>query len=544
MCAMITSPIRRWRAFRSLHDRKFLLLQPLMALLFLASCNSASHTREFADLIQIPLPDFTSMEPSVQEQLQSGQSRLREALADPDADPAALSQLFGEQGQLFLAYELEQAAQACFANAWSLDSQNFRWAYYLGHLLYKEGKPEESRARYESALELNPDYLPTYIRLSRLFIEANQPDRAEPLLRKARKLDPSCAPALIGLGQVAAHRKDNPQAVEFFEIARRMAPAATEIHFPLGMAYRAMGNREKARFFLTRRGSDKARLSDPLLTELNDLATGSRAYNQRGDYATLQQRFQVAQKFYQQAVDAAPENPEYRIDLAATFIQLGQLDRAAEQLRKALQLAPKSGAANYNLAIVLSRQGRDQEAVAYHQKALAADPNHKEAHLNLASALLRLHRFDEAAADFQWVIDVDPLNSGALFGRAVSLIQAGHWQEASALLEDSYAAKPGDFYIASAFARLLAACPVDELRDGDRALEIANRLATVDRSLNNLELLAMALAEQGRFEEAVRLQRELLAATRRAGESERANYLETELAHYLRRQPSRTPLGR
>lgn len=513
-------------------------------MLLIASCDSTSHTRELADLIQIPLPDFTSMEPSVQEQLQSGQSRLREALADSDSDPAALSQLFGEQGRLFLAYELEQAAHACFANAWSLDSRDFRWAYYLGHLLYKEGKPEESRARYQSALELNPDYLPTYIRLSRLFLEANQPDQAEPLLKRARELDPSCAPALIGLGQVAANRKDNARAVEYFETARRMAPAATEIHFPLGMAYRALGDREQARFFLTRRGSDKARLDDPLLSDLTDLATGSRAYNQRGDYATLQQRFQVAQTFYAQAVDAAPENPEYRIDLAATFIQLGQLDRAVEQLREALQLDPRSAAANYNLAIVLSRQGRDQEAVPYHQKALAADPNHKEAHFNLASALLRLRRLDAAAMHFQWVIDVDPLHSGALFGRAISLIQTGHWQDAKPLLEDSHAAKPGDPYIANAFARLLAACPVDELRDGDRALEIAGRLVAADRSLNNLELLAMALAEQGRFDEAVRLQRELLAAVRRAGQSARAAHIETELARYLRRQPSRTPLGR
>ena len=542
------SPTHRWYTNFSFHPQGFRALLLLVALVFPVGCSSESRTQspggQLPVLVPVPQPDFHGMEPSVQEQLLTAQSQLQEVLASIDPDTAELSHLFGKQGQLYLAYELEQAARACFTNAWRLASHDFRWTYYLGYLLHKEGRPEESRTHYQRALELNPDYLAAYIGLAESLIEANQPDEAEQFLNKALGLDPSCAPALIGLGQIASSRKQHGKAVEHFETARRLAPRATRINFPLGMAYRALGDRERARHFLTRRGSGEARLSDPLLDELSDLATGSRAFNQRGDYATLQGHYQAALGFYQQAVDAAPENSEYHVDLAAALIQLNDLNAAVEQLQEALRLDPGNGVANYNWAIILTRQGRDQDAVAYHEKALASNPDHKEARFNMASAFLRLHRFDEAAMHFERVVDIDPLNGAARFGQAVALMHLKRWAEAKSLLEDSFAARPDDAHIANVFARLLAACPLDELRDGHRALEIARQLVTSDRSLHNVEALAMALAELGRFEEAARLQEEALAAIRQAGQHDQEVHLTASLTRYRQRQPARSPLGK
>jgi tetratricopeptide (TPR) repeat protein len=284
-------------------------------------------------------------------------------------------------------------------------------------------------------------------------------------------------------------------------------------------------------------------LRDPLLDDLSDLATGGRAFNQRGDYASLDGRFRAALEAYRQAVEASPDNAEYRVDLASTLIRLDDLDAAVAHLREALRLAPAYGMAHYNLAIVLARRGRYKDAVPHHRQALTADPNHRDARFNLASVLMRLERFEEAAVDFGWVVDTDPLNVGAHFGRGVALMRLERWQEAGVALEESHRARPGDVMIASLLARLLAACPLAELRDGRRALALARRLACEDRSLTNVETLAMALAEVGRFDQAVQLQEESLGAVRDAGQRHLEANLEANLARYRQRLATRSPLG-
>ncbi len=519
----------------------------LAALVLLIGCGSETRTPPSVEgspaLASVPLPDFERMEPRVRDQLQSSQDELDEALADEDTEPAALGRLFGKQGQLYLAYEFEQAALACFTNARRLAPQDDRWAYYLGHLLRKEGNPEESRAHYERALALNPDYQPTYIALAELFIEANRLDEAERLLNRARAMDASSARALIGLGQIASMRDEHDKAIEHLEAARKLAPEATKIYYPLGLAYRAQGDLEKARFFLERQGPERARRDDPLLDDLEDLVTGAHAFKYRGNEAYLQRRFQDALDAYQQAVDAAPDNPEFRVNLAAALTQMNDLASAVAQLREALRLDPEYVVANYNMATLLARQGRDQDAVAYYRKALAHNPGYKDAHFNLANALLRLRRFDEAALHFGRVVDLDPQNGTARYGQALALMRLRRWEAARTLLEDSYAAQPGNTRLANTLARLLAACPDEGLRDGPRALVMAQQLVASDRSVANVEVLAMALAAVGRFEEAIPLQEEGLAAVRQAGRQDLEASLATNLARYRKRQPARNPLG-
>lgn len=520
-------------------------LRPLVGLLILG-CSGGSGAptdRELPALVAVPELDFVGLEPRVGEQLLAARSLLQASLANDRPDPVALGELFGGLGRLYLAYEFGPAARACFTNAANLAPEDFRWAYYLGHLLHEEGEPGQSRTHFERALQLNPQYLPAHVGLGELLIEANLLDEAEHHLQTARQLDPSGARALVGLGKIASRRRQHERAVEYLEAALRLDPAATESYYPLGMAHRALGDLQTARRVLERRGSGKARLDDPLLDGLGDLVIGARAYKQRGDYASLEGRFDAARTEYQRAVGAAPGDPEFRVSLAAALIELDHLDDAALQLREALRLAPQHGVANYNLGIVLARRGADEEALPYLLKALAADPNHRQAHFNLGGVLLRLRRFDEAAAHFARVVDRDPLNGEARFGQAVALMRLERWQEARALLEEGHGALPDHPQIANALARILAACPAAELRDGPRALEIAQRLVSADRSLHAIEVQAMALAEVGRFEEAAAVQSQGLAAARQARLSDYEARLVANLVGYRRRQPARTPLG-
>ena len=55
------------------------------------------------------------------------------------------------------------------------------------------------------------------------------------------------------------------------------------------------------------------------------------------------------------------------------------------------------------------------------------------------------------------------------------------------------------------------------------------------------ETLAMALAEIGQFDQAVRIQRDVMAANEQAGIADAGRTLATNLELYQSRKPSRTP---
>ena len=90
-------------------------------------------------------------------------------------------------------------------------------------------------------------------------------------------------------------------------------------------------------------------------------------------------------------------------------------------------------------------------------------------------------------------------------------------------------------------AQLLATCPEDEVRNGDRALTLAQEVFQQEQTLDHAETLAMALAEVGDFAAAIELQKRIVAESGRQGQSELARRAERWLESYQRGEPVRAP---
>ena len=87
-------------------------------------------------------------------------------------------------------------------------------------------------------------------------------------------------------------------------------------------------------------------------------------------------------------------------------------------------------------------------------------------------------------------------------------------------------------------ARLLATCPDPALRDGARAVTIAEKLVERELSVDHVETLAMALAEAGRFDDAIVWQRRAIERQTATG----ANTASSRAARALSgRPPAREP---
>jgi tetratricopeptide (TPR) repeat protein len=455
----------------------------------------------------------------------------------PASDLAAA---YGEFGKLLMAAEFLDAAEPCFENAQTLEPSVMDWPYYLGHIERLKNQPARAASRFEQALRLKANHVPSLVWLGEMDLAEGRPEAAEPLFTSALALEPQSVTALYGLGRISLAKGDYAEAVTVLERALALAPQASRIQYPLAMAYRGQGDLKQAEAHLRQRGDIDVPAHDPLMAGLGGLLQNAAAYELRGAEALGRRQWSEAITNLQRAITLAPDNASTRLNLGTALYLSGNTAGALEQLQAAVRLAPGLSKAYYGIGVIKQAQGLDQEAIAAFSAAVKADPSLVEARLQLADALRSSGRPADALSHYTEVRRADPGISQASFGYAMALVQLHKYQEARDRLEDAvrtYADQPG---FAHALARLLAAAPDDRIRDGRRALMLVRPLLAAQHTLALAETMAMADAEVGAFEQAVTWQRDAIREARRT-QPDALRRLEENLKRYEARVPCRTP---
>jgi cytochrome c-type biogenesis protein CcmH/NrfG len=122
----------------------------------------------------------------------------------------------------------------------------------------------------------------------------------------------------------------------------------------------------------------------------------------------------------------------------------------------------------------------------------------------------------------------------------MTLVQLRRYRDARDRLADGVSRHPDHPGFAVALARVLAAAPDDTVRDGARALSLLQSVPEeAQRTFDWGVAMAMALAETGRYDDAVMLQRQVIDVA--AGDSRHTRRLAETLRLYEMRRPCRTP---
>jgi tetratricopeptide (TPR) repeat protein len=207
--------------------------------------------------------------------------------------------------------------------------------------------------------------------------------------------------------------------------------------------------------------------------------------------------------------------------LAAVFSPYGVLAQSS----KAADLAAE--------ATRIARQGDVEQAIVKLQEAVELDLESVTLRFQLASMLAAMGRFEEAGPVFTAVVERDPGNGAARRGEVTALLLQSRYLEARTKLEEGLQALPQDGQLAHTLARVLATAPLDEVRDGATALALALKVWEVKKIFDTGETVAMAMAEAGRFEDAVEFQRGLIEQAEAANEEARLEGLRQRLLGYL-----------
>ena len=494
-------------------------------------------------LTPIQQPDTRGMEPEAREHIASAQKALAAATKDPATPPDKLGEAYGTMGQIYHAYSLHEAAKECYLNAARLSPKDFRWAYLLGKLYEREGDAAQAVRYYDAARTLRPDYLPVFVNLGNIYLQLNRLDEAEASFKQVIEKYEASAAAQYGLGQVSLSRRNYAEAVRYLEKALQLAPEANRLHYALAMAYRGLGEAGKAQSHLALSGSVGVRASDSLLDGLQELVRGARLHLARGRTALEARRFSEAAEEFRKAIGEQPDSIPAHFNLGAALTQTGDLRGAIEQFKEVIRLDPAHANAHYNLGILLAGDNQHEEAIKHLRTALDAQPGDNSARSLLTQELSKTGRLEEAEAESAKVVEADANDENALLGYVNILLARKQYGRALAALEKGHEQFPGKGLTVVTLAYLLAASPQAQLRDGTRALALAQSAYEASPTIDHGALVAMALAELGRCDEAAAWTRRMTARADAEGRADVAGRLKAQLGRYESERPCRPPLN-
>ena len=230
-------------------------------------------------------------------------------------------------------------------------------------------------------------------------------------------------------------------------------------------------------------------------------------------------------------------------NLGHLFLQRGDLDSAISHFEAALQIRAHNNAAHYNsggaliennLASVLARKGRLNEAVDHYHNAIRLRPGYGDPYLNLGNVLFQQGQVRDAMAEWQKAHTTETKDARFHTVLADAFLRAGLQKDAMGEYEYAVRISAQDPLPRNNLAWLLATSSDASIRDGNRAVELANDALRLShgKDPNCLRTLAAACAESGRFAEAEETARRALRAAELLDNRTLVNALRDEIALY------------
>jgi protein O-mannosyl-transferase len=216
-----------------------------------------------------------------------------------------------------------------------------------------------------------------------------------------------------------------------------------------------------------------------------------------------------SETLFTQALAVTSNNDVAENNLGIVRLQQGKLDEAVSLLQSAVHLRPDNSPAQENLAKALLQKGQVTDALIHYRKLMELQPDNIEIHNIVGTVLVQQRHITEGVEEWEKVLLIRPDNGNALNNLA--------W--------------------------VFATSPDDSLRDGSRAVQLAEQATRISgaRMAMVWRTLAAAYAENGRFVDAIQTAQRAIELARNQGNAALAAELQNTIALYETGKPLRDP---
>jgi protein O-mannosyl-transferase len=391
-----------------------------------------------------------------------------------------------------------QDSETIFRHAIAVTENNYIAHHSLGFTLGKNGRTDEAIGEFQEAIRLKPDFAKAHDNLGTTLLGKGQINEAINEFQEAIHLAPDDADAHNNLGNALLKENQIDEAIDQYQEAIRLKPDLIEAHYDLGNALGKKGQTAGA----ISQYQEAIRLKPDYAEAHNNLGT---ALGMEGQTAAA-----ISQ--YQEAIRLKPDFAEARNNLGTALGMKGQTAAAISQYQEAIRLKPDFAEAHDNLAKLFAAGGQLNEAVSHYRTVIQLKPDSADAHGNLANVLAAQGRLAEAIPEYRRTLELAPDSAQAHFRFGQVLQAQHHFAAAKSEYQKALELNPQNSPVYNNLAWLLATCPDSSLRDGEKAVALAQEAEQLDglESPQLLDTLAAAYAEAGRFGEAVETARQAL----------------------------------
>lgn len=482
-------------------------------------------------LISVEEIDVSTLESDELQSINKTRADIGRLLKDTAAAPKDLARMYGSLGSQYQTHGLNTSADNCFSNAMRLEPKNFRWSYYLAYNAHKSGNLPLALQRLRAALELDDSYPPAISRLGQTYLELNQLDKAQAEFSKLLDEQDFRAAGHNGLGQVLLLKHEYAGAVEHFTRALELEPDASQIHYPLAQALRALGQTEQAQEHLRLYTDQKLIIPDPLVDALDSLKNPAHRHFIAAMTDVMKKRFSKAKAEFEEGLRMDPDNTAARTSYARVLYLDGDNSRARTELDHVLQQDPEKHLALFLLALLEDAADRPDDAAALYRHVLEIKPEHDGANFFLGNYYMRKRDYSQAIEHYGRAIASDGNNLPARMFRLVAMMGIG--APDARLLEAVEAIikrAPGSYPPQRIRILLLALSRDDHVRDSALASTLAAQIYRADSNPLNAELMAISQAASGDIDTAITLMQHAIEDEQEQGHRYYTEKMQSQLA--------------
>ncbi len=388
-------------------------------------------------------------------------------------------------------------------------------------------------------------------------------EEALPILNRLIEEDPKDGTMWSRKGAILSTLERHKEAEESLKKAVELGQRDSIVFENLGGAMAAQGRYQEA--------------LDPMLKALKLAPEGRTSlFNKLGDIKEHLGKLDEAIDLYRRGATSDSTNLLSQSGLARVLMLAGKKDEAIENLQKAVEFVPDAAIFHVQLAQCYGMKGEREKAVAAAQRALGLDPKQADAYLTLGMNLKALNRSGEALEALKKAVEFAPDRVMAhkqladcleMNGRSKEALE--HYLEllkkwpafrasylpasrlalrlkeptrAIEILNKGVEQFNDDSILANDLAWLLATSSDSRLRDGRRAVKLAERFSALKEheDPNLLDTLGAAYAEVGQFEKAISMLDHAIELAAPVGDKQLIEDLKSHRELYKRGQPYRS----
>lgn len=495
-----------------------------------------------------PAPDLSGVAPPVRAAIEEEIGNLV-SLSGITQDPVLLRDGWLSLGDTLFAHDFNAEALVAYEAAASLGGEDAGIAYRRGVIALSGGQTEQAARAFDRAIAASDGALQAAARVRRGRIELERGDweAAEADFRAALAIDANSPAALAGAGQSALAGGRPEVAVQQLEAALRLDPGATRLYQPLGLAYRGLGDVDRARAALSQVGEGEPGFPDPVLAEIQLKSRSPQFWLQNGLAQADRGDLTGAAFMIGRATELAPGDLDILASYGRVLAHLGDYEMAEQAFERVVA----GEGAGWEDWLYLGRvhQGLGDLAAARGDYETALRENATAESPREALARIDLHegRGAESAARFaQLAAEAGSPIERARYGywQAVALLSQDDCSTAASAVTDAMAAgQPVDPDLLQLAARLRATCD-DTLGDSlETTVGWAEAVYQQQPGLTSAETLAMSYAAQGRWRDAEDLQAQAIFEALKTRQLETRPALQRNMERYRAREGAPAPFA-